>query len=135
MNLRKLTSCFAVSGMALLQTQCEPIPTGHVPATSAAVVQRMRADLVAKHLVIVCSVLAFHFLLLVVCICCRRWLVALCDFCFLEVRTPPEGPLTADCLRKLWGAPTDGMDLAVSFDSEGAWRELLRPDDERTADL
>ena len=53
MNLRKLTSCFAVSGMALLQTQCEPIPTGHVPATSAAVVQRMRADLVAKHLVIV----------------------------------------------------------------------------------
>jgi hypothetical protein len=50
--------------MALLLTQCEPIPTGHVPTTSAAVVDQIRADLVAKHLAIVdseCSMMKLRF--------------------------------------------------------------------------
>ncbi|MGA2435052.1 MAG: hypothetical protein ABSG25_07170 [Bryobacteraceae bacterium] len=52
MRTWKVTSCAAVCAMAALLTQCERVPTGHVPTTSAAVVQRMRADLVAKHFAI-----------------------------------------------------------------------------------
>ncbi len=85
----------------------------------------------AKHIIIVCAVLAIHFVALSACIVCRHWLTALCDFFFLEVRPPPEGLLTADSLRKLWSSPTDGLDLTISFDSEGGWRTLLRPTDHK----
>ena len=87
------------------------------------------------HVLIAACVLAFHLFALAICILCRHWLRAVCDCLFLDYLPEfSDGEVDLQNLRKLWASPTDGMDLEVSFDSEGCFREMLRSTEAKRAD-
>ena len=76
------------------------------------------------HVIIISLILLGYGMLALVCWLLQAWLVAVFDWLWLDAQVP-EGELTTDTLRKLWGSPTDG-EAAVSFDQEGQQRQVAR---------